>query len=77
MLRPAWDGADYHGIVRGRMDRQGDRHRHAAGRRRHFPGPGHRHSYPRFHRLPDAAGEHTFSTEFLDAGVNAYAFTFG
>lgn len=28
-------------------------------------------------RQPDAGGEHSFTIEFLDAGVNAYAFTFG
>ncbi|MBF6637979.1 cytochrome c biogenesis protein DipZ [Rouxiella silvae] len=28
-------------------------------------------------RRPDAGGEHSFTIEFLDAGVNAYAFTFG
>ena len=28
-------------------------------------------------RLPDASGEHTFSIQFLDDGVDAYAFTFG
>jgi thiol-disulfide isomerase/thioredoxin len=28
-------------------------------------------------RLPDSAGEHLFRIEFLDAGVEAFAFTFG
>ncbi len=28
-------------------------------------------------RLPDESGDHTFSIQFLDSGVDAYAFTFG
>jgi hypothetical protein len=28
-------------------------------------------------RQPDASGEHEFKIEFLDAGAEAFAFTFG